>query len=94
LGREAKGGWEVRAESLEEVIRAVPFRPFSLMLADGTRLAVSHPEWIMLPPGTRTAVHMTPDERVRILDVGLVLGVDVEPPVPAGTPAPSPDGGE
>ena len=84
----------MRAESLHEAIHAVPFRPFALMLADGTRLPVPHPEWILHPKGARTAVHMEPNERVRILDVALLLGVDVEPPVAAGSTAPNPDGGE
>ncbi len=80
------------SESLHEAIDAVPFRPFTLMLADGTRLAVPHPEWIMFPTGARTAVHMEPNERVRILDVALLLGIDVDPPVPAGSAADTSDG--
>src|SRR4051812_12573013 len=66
-----KGG-KVRAESLREAVRARPFKPFSLMLADGTRLPVTHPEWILVPPGARTAVLMDRSERVRILDVALL----------------------
>jgi hypothetical protein len=58
----------VRAESLREAVRAQPFKPFSLMLADGTRLPVTHPEWILVPPGARTAVLMDQSGRVRILD--------------------------
>jgi hypothetical protein len=82
----------VRTESLHETIHAQPFRPFALMLADGTRVPVAHPEWILHPPGARTAVVMEPNERVRILDVALVLGVELEPPLSAGTPAPDPNG--
>ncbi len=82
----------MRTESLHDAIHAEPFRPFALMLADGTRLAVPHPEWIMLPAGARTAVVMEPSERVRILDVALLLGIDVEPPVRAGTATDTSDG--
>src|SRR5271157_633404 len=39
----------MRAESLHEVIHAAPFRPFDLMLADGTRVHVPHPEYIQWP---------------------------------------------
>jgi len=64
------------------------------MLADGTRLPVRHPEWIMLPAGARTAVLMDSDERVRILDVALLLGVEMDTPAPARAIAPEPNGGE
>ena len=74
----------MRAESLHEVIHAVPFRPFYLMLADGTRVHVPDPEYIAHPSGARTAVVMGLDESVRILDVALVLGIEHGPPEPAG----------
>ncbi|MGO9600879.1 MAG: hypothetical protein ACLP7Q_23100 [Isosphaeraceae bacterium] len=74
----------MRAESLHEVIHAAPFRPFDLMLADGTRVHVPHPEYIAYPSGSRTAVVMGQDESVRILDVALVLGIEHGPPEPAG----------
>ena len=63
------------------------------MLADGTRLPVRHPEWIFHPPGARSVILWEPDDRVKILDVALLLGVDVEPPVPAGSVAPDSNGG-
>ena len=37
---------------------------------------------------------MRPDESVRIIDVGLVLELDLAPPIPAGSIAPNPNGGE
>jgi len=82
----------VRSENLREVIRAVPFRPFTLCLANGARVEVQHPEWIFHPEGARTAVVMFPDESVRIIDVALVLELQLGPPVPAGTVALEPDG--
>jgi len=84
----------MRAESLHEAIHAERFRPFALILADGTRLHVPHPEWILQPAGARTAVVMGRDESVRIVDVALVLGLELGPPVAAGSPSPNPNGGE
>jgi hypothetical protein len=82
----------VRAENLQELIHAAPFRPFELVLANGSRVLVSHPEWILHPKGARTAVVMRPDESVRIIDVGLVLELDLAPPIPAGSISPNPNG--
>jgi hypothetical protein len=76
------------------VIHAEPFRPFALMLASGERIAVPHPDWIWLRAGARTAVWMDTDDRVKLLDVALLLGVDMDVPVPAGAVAPNPNGGE
>ena len=84
----------MKTESLHEVITAAPFRPFKLRLADGSRIEIRHPEWIAHPSGARTAVVMNADESIRIIDVGLVLEVELGPPVPAGTPAADPNGGE
>ena len=58
----------MRAENLQEVIRAVPFRPFALVVADGSKVDVPHPEWIAHPSGARTAVVMGRNESVRIID--------------------------
>ena len=37
---------------------------------------------------------MEPDERLHIIDVMLVQRLELDPPVPAGSIAPNPDGGE
>jgi hypothetical protein len=84
----------MRAESLDELIHAEPFRPFTLCLANGARVEVPHPEWIIHHRGARTAVVMSPDESVRIIDVGLVLELQPGPLLPAGTIAEeNPNGG-
>ena len=80
--------------ALYAAIHAEPFRPFRLMLADGRTLHIPHPEWILHPPGARTAIVMNADESYRVLDVDLVLELEHGPPVPAGAIAPDPDGGE
>jgi hypothetical protein len=76
----------MRPETLPQAIPAEPFRPFSLILADGTRLPMPHPDFITHPEWARTDVVMGQDESVRVLDVALLLGYEHAPPVPAGTP--------
>ncbi len=56
----------MKAESLREVIRAQPFRPFSLTLVNGERLPVPHPEWVWLLPAGRTIGWSDQDERVKL----------------------------
>jgi hypothetical protein len=76
----------VKSEAFLEVIRAAPFHPFIVCLANGERIEVRHPESIAV--GGRTAVVVEPDDRTHILDVGLVLKIELAPPVPAGTVSP------
>ncbi|MFI5459978.1 MAG: hypothetical protein ACHRXM_31545 [Isosphaerales bacterium] len=67
----------MRTENLQEVIRAAPFRPFALCLADGTRVDVPHPDFIAHPPGRRTAVVVSLDESLRKIDVMLVAKTEI-----------------
>jgi hypothetical protein len=80
------------AESLQEVFHAQRFRPYRLILANGERLPVPHPEWVWLLPTGRTIGWSDGDERVKLLDVGLLLGVEMDEPVPAGSPTLDPNG--
>jgi hypothetical protein len=84
----------MRGDSLREALRTEPFRPFELVLANGARILVNHPEWVLYPKEARSLVVYYPDDRFRIVDVGLVLELDVAPPVPAGSIALNPNGGE
>jgi hypothetical protein len=78
----------MRAENLYETIHAAPFRPFTLCLADGTRVDVPHPDFIAHPPGARTAVVFGLDERMHIIDVMLVAKIEIGPPTTAGAVSP------
>ncbi len=83
----------MRTESLHEVIHAEPFRPFRLILANGRDVPVPHPDWVWLRNGTRTLVWMDELERVKILDIALILGVEMDEPTPAGRVQSEPNGG-
>ncbi|MGA2704561.1 MAG: hypothetical protein ABSH35_26130 [Isosphaeraceae bacterium] len=79
--------------TLHQAIHAAPFRPFELVLADGSRVAVPHPEWIAFAGG-RVALVTDPDDRAHYVDVMLVTKLELAPPAPAGSIAPNPNGGE
>ena len=44
-------------------------------------------------PGGRTGAVIEQDERLQIIGVMLVQRLEVDPPVPAGSVAPNPNGG-
>ena len=83
----------MNAVTLQKAIQAQPFRPFELVLADGSRVAVPHPEWIAFAGG-RVALVTDPDDRAHYVEVMLVTKIELAPPVPAGSIAPDPNGAE
>jgi len=76
--------------TLQQAIHTAPFRPFELVLADGSRVAVSHPEWIAFAGG-RVALVTDPHDRAHYVDMTYVMKLEVAPPVPTGSVAPPDD---
>jgi hypothetical protein len=83
----------VKAETLQQVIKKEPFRPFTLTLPSGRDIRVDHPEWIAFAGG-RTAIVTDPEDRIQFIEVMLVDLLELPPPIPAGSPAPDPNGQE
>ena len=75
----------MRIESLRELLRSRPFRPFHIVLANGDRVWIPDPDWVWHRQGARTVIVVDLDESVRIIDVDLVLELKVGPPAPAGS---------
>ena len=69
---------EMTVERLREVHRAEPFRPFTLHLADGGRVRVSHPESLAYSPTGRTVVVVTPDDTTQFIDLLLVSRIEID----------------
>lgn len=55
-------------EQLKEFTQREPFEPFTIHLSDGSRLKVSHPESLVLPPGWNyNAIVALPRERFTVV---------------------------
>ncbi len=65
------------SEQLRQVIRAQPFRPFAIHLADGRQIRVNHPELVLKAPTGRTFVVWGPDDAFEIIDLFLVSSIKV-----------------
>ena len=67
-------------EQLRNLIQAAPFEPFTIHMADGKEVLVRHPEFIMLPPRSRTFVVWEDDAKAfGIIDLLLVTQLTVKP---------------
>ena len=70
----------VQPDQIRECLRARPFQPLVIHLADGRRLPVPHPEFAMMTPSGRTLFVTDENDRVDRVDTLLVTSVsDPEP---------------
>jgi hypothetical protein len=67
-------------EQLRTLLRAQPFRPFVIHLADGREVEVLHQEFAIISPKGRTAIVYRPDESFEFIDVMLVTSLEVSAP--------------
>jgi hypothetical protein len=66
-------------ERLQQTLNAVPFRPFTIHLADGKTIPVISREFVASSPNGRTIVVFDPQDRMNILDLLLVTNLQIEP---------------
>ena len=64
-------------EQLRAVFRARPFRPFTLLLADGEKLQAPHADFVSQSPSGRTLIVYAEDDSFSIVDHLLVTRVEV-----------------
>ncbi len=64
-------------EQLRKMVRAQPFRPFAIHLADGRQVEIKHPEFLATSPSGRTAIVFYTDDTFEAIDVLLVTSVSV-----------------
>jgi len=86
----------VSPNQLREAIRHQPFRPFEIVLEDGRRLCVDHPEFIAVSRTGRELTFYGEQDRQHWLDARLVRELVFEPfPETEATPVrPDEEGGE
>ncbi len=64
---------------IRSLIRAQPFRPFILKLADGRQFVVAHPEFVAMPPKSLNVVVFSDDDAAHYIDIANILEVEVLP---------------
>jgi hypothetical protein len=76
-------------DQLRTALKATPFRPFRLHLADQRKVDVPHPEFALLFPGGRHLIVATPgsDLLYESIDVALIVSLTPIDDPAAGTRA-------
>lgn len=78
----------MRIEEVRNLLRAQPFRPFTIHLPEGRTVRVVHHDFALLSPDGRTLLAYGPDNAFNMIDVMLIASIEVGPPpepVPSGT---------
>lgn len=65
------------AQPIRDAQHAHPFKPFTIHIADGKTVEVTHPECLLLTHKGRTVVVNTPDDRMEIIDMLLIARLTV-----------------
>ena len=71
-------------EQLRAVHQAIPFRPFTIHLADGRQIRVPHREFLSHSPSGRTIIVHHEDDTFSIVDLLLVTELEVHNGAPTG----------
>jgi hypothetical protein len=64
-------------EQLRNVRQALPFRPFTIHLADGRSFTIEHPDFISQSPSGRTIIVYGDEDQFSILDLLLVTELEI-----------------
>lgn len=67
-------------EQLRSALRSVPFRPFTIRMADGRAFSIAHPDFLSISPAGRTVVVYHPDDSASIVDLLLMTELELSPP--------------
>jgi hypothetical protein len=72
------------SEQVKKAHQMRPFRPFTLHLADGTSVDVTHPEAMLRTQSGRTVVVNTAGDEIEIIDLLLVTKLTLHNGSPTG----------
>jgi len=67
----------MNVKEIRDLYMAAPFRPFELVLTNGTTIQIAHPEFMMFSPDYRT-VHAVDarDEVAKRIDVKMIIALN------------------
>jgi hypothetical protein len=70
-------------ERIRELYWAKPFQPFTLFLADGRSVTVSHPELLAISNSGKTISVYQLDNSLSTINLSMVTDITVKPEAPA-----------
>ena len=71
----------MKIDQLKNLVEAVPFVPFSLLMPSGERLKVPHPDFVWIHPGGHSLAVALKSDVIRIVNWQMVTGIETKTPV-------------
>ena len=65
-------------ERLVEFAKAMPFVPFAVLLPNGEKIRVKHPDFIWVHPDRRTIIVVAESGQTRFLNHQMLVGVEFD----------------
>ena len=65
----------MRVDELRKALRAEPFKPFLVRVADGREYDVRHPEFMMIAPSGKTVAVYGPDDLADFIDTLMITSL-------------------
>ena len=72
-------------QHLRAAHRAVPFRPFTIRMADGRAFPIPHPDFLSMSPSGRTVIVYEENDDFSIQDLLLMTEIQMGQPSPRPT---------
>jgi hypothetical protein len=67
-------------QQLRGAHKAIPFKPFTVHMADGRAFPVPHPDFLFMSPTGRTVIICQEDDEFSILDLLLMTEIQMAKP--------------
>ena len=64
-------------EQFRSALHQLPFKPFTIRMADGRSFQIAHPDFVATSPSGRTVIVVQPDESYSVLDLLLMTELQV-----------------
>jgi len=65
-------------DRIRDLLKAIPFEPFTVELGSGKRVPLKHPDYALLSPAGRTLVVHNDEEHMEIIDVFLITNASLQ----------------
>ena len=66
--------------TIRDAIKAAPFQPFIVYVADQRSYTIPHPDFVAIGPNNRTLIVFHDDGGASLLDMLMITGIDLLPP--------------
>jgi hypothetical protein len=65
----------MKAETIDDIVHRAPFKPVEIVMDNGQKFLVKHPDYFFFTPSKKVGIVTTEDDRVHIIDLEHVSSI-------------------